>query len=124
MKKLQIVGMLASVEYEAIQGMTVLGNLEQSAEAEHYHTIGYKCPVRVQLEGTAKLKKDTELIFVPSPDAIEQNINVQFLPMSKEDRQNKNVEAVVTVMGHLTLPTGKTLNVIPNKFPLGKVVVA
>ena len=124
MKKLQIVGMLASVEYEAIQGMTVLGNVEQGATAEHYHNIGFKCPVRVQLEGSANIEESSSLIFVPSADAIEHNVNVQFLPMTDEDRANKNVQAVVTVMGYLTLPTGKKLNVIPNKFNLGSVVVA
>ncbi|HID71055.1 MAG TPA: hypothetical protein EYP35_11555 [Desulfobacterales bacterium] len=122
MKKVAIIGLLASVEYEAIQGMTVLGNTEQKADAEHYATIGYKCPARVQL-ADVKVDEDSTLIFVPSKEAIEQNVNVQFLPMSEEDREHNNYEVIITVMGALTSSTGKKLNVIPNKFNLGSVLV-
>ena len=124
MKKIAIIGMLASVQYEAIQGMTKLGNLEQKEDAEHYHTIGHKCPVRIQLADGANLEKDSTLIFVPSEDAINLNVNVQFLPMTKDDRESGNVEAIVTVMGSLSIDTGIKLNVIPNKFNLGSVLVA
>jgi len=122
MKKVAIIGMLASIEYEAIQGMTKLGNVEQQNDAEHYATIGFSCPARIQLD-KVKIKKDSTLIFVPSKLAIENNVDVQFLPMSKDDRKNRNVEVVVKVQGALTIITGSKLNVIPNKFDLGQVVV-
>lgn len=133
MKKVAIVGLLASVEFVAIQGMTVKGNTEQQSDAEHFHNIGWKAPARVQLADGTKLKKDSALIFVPSEDAINNNVNVQFLPMTKEDRKNNNVQVIITVTGALTNAvtiesvldkTRDRVNVIPNKFNLGSVLVA
>jgi len=122
MKKVAIIGLLASVQYEVIQGVTILGNVANGGDAEHIHNIGYKCPVRIQLDN-CKIKKNSVIQFVPSQDAIQYNVNVQFLPMSKADRKSCNVEAVVTVTGAITLATGSKLNVIPNKFNLGSVVI-
>jgi len=125
MKKLQIVGLLASVVYEEIKASTVMGDTANKVNAGHIHTIGYKCPARVQLDTSAsvKIKKGQSLIHIPSADAIKHNITVKFLPMSKEDRKQLNVEVVICVDGQLTNETGKRLNVIPNKFDLGAVVI-
>lgn len=120
MRKLQIIGMLASIEFEAIVSGTVSGDPIQKRESINNHVIGHKCPVRIQLDG--KIKKDSVLLFIPSKLAIDNNVNVQFLPYTNEDRKNGNIEAVVTVMGEITLVTGSRLNVIPNKFPLGSVI--
>jgi len=132
MKKVQIIGLLASVEFQAIQAMTKLGNVVNKGDAEHYHTIGWKAPARVQL-ADVKIKKDDSLIFIPSQEAIDNNVNVQFLPMSKGDRKSLNVPVVITVNGSLTnaVTIDSTMdksrdrvNVLSNKFNLGSVLVA